>query len=267
MMYKYSMDILDLVSRIQKTKKYARVYGPLLGRACVEESAKYKKDKDIIKAVKNRLHMTYGAFAGDPGAARELISGGGDIVELSEKLLRLNTSSRERAGFVREFYGFIFGVVPAGDIRSVLDAGCGFNPFALPFMAGADIKEYHALDMDTGLAEAINGYFGLLGLPRCAGCIDIVAETPPQKCDIAFLFKLIPTIEACKKGRGAEIMEGIDAKYIAVSFPARTLCGKNIGMAENYAGFFERDMDRGKFTIAGKKLFENELVYVLKRER
>ena len=277
-------DISDLAAQIKKTKKYRRIYTPLLERVCAEESAKYAKSKpkDKIKAVKSRLHAVYGAFCGENcvKSAETLvfnaknktdINNMTEMIELSGKLMGLSVSTSERLGFIREFYGFIFNFIPARDIKSVLDAGCGFNPFALPFMSEAapdlNISAYHALDIDEGLAAVINDYFSLLGLPKYAGCIDIIAETPPQKTDAAFLFKIIPTVETCKKGRGFGIINNINAKYIILSFPTKTLCGKTKNMAENYADFFEKNINRDKFKIIAKSVFKNELVYIISRNK
>ena len=252
---------INIITEIKKSKKYSSVYQPLLERVCAEESVKYKKDKEKIKAVKNRLHEIYGAFI-----TENSVKSTEYLINEPENILKLNISSNERLSFIIKFYKFIFDMI-GEEINIILDIGCGFNPFSLPFMLEAKpelkIKSYYALDIDLNLAEIINKYFVLRGLPEYAGCIDLIAETPPQKSDIAFLFKIIPTIETCKKGRGFEIINNLDAKYIAVSFPTKTLCGKNKGMADNYAAFFEKSLDCDKFKIIGKNYFENELVYVI----
>jgi len=240
-----------------------------LDRVCAEESAKYKKDRDRAKAVKTKLHQAYGAYYSEKnmGSAKSLIEGGGDLPELSRQLARLSVSSSERAKFADEFYKFIFGAIPTEKITAILDIGCGFNPFFLPCMAAAspkaDIREYHAVDIGVSLISLVNEYFALAGLPGRARCMDVISEIPPEAADLAFLFKIMPTLEACKKGRGFEIMDGLGSKYIAVSFPTRTIGGKNINMAANYADFFEKNINREKFSMLGKNLFQNELVYVL----
>jgi len=256
---------------INKSKKYSSVYQPLLKRVYEEESVKYKKDKEIIKAVKNRLHTVYGAFFHENSVktAEDLINSNDDISVISiisEKLLSLNTSSRERLPFIRDLYKFIFEVI--GDYSNILDIGCGFNPFSLPYILEfcKNIKSYYAYDIDVNLAELINKYFDLFKLPQYAGCIDIITEipSPSEIVDVAFLFKIIPTTETCKKGRGFEIINNINVKYLVVSFPTKTLCGKNNkGMEQNYANFFEGNLDYDKFKIIGKEAFLNELVYVL----
>ena len=260
---------MDFISEIKNSKKYSSVCQPLLERICKEESLKYKKDKEILKAVKNRLHIIYGAFFNENSikTAESIINSGDNIPAISEKLMKLNTSSNERVEFISELYKFIFDMIPDENINTILDIGCGFNPFSLPYLFDIapqlNIKSYYAFDIDVNLAEIINQYFDLLELPRYAGCIDLISETPSQIADVVFLFKIIPTIENCKKGRGFEIINSLNAKYIIVSFPTKTLCGKNKGMAENYADFFEKNLDYDKFIIMGKNIFKNELVYVL----
>jgi len=251
-------------SEIIKSKKYSSVYRPFLERICKEESIKYKKDKDIIKAVKNRLHTVYGAFLNENSVkiAEDLI----DNIENTEKILNLNTSLRERLPFIKDLYKFIFDTIPDKNIISILDIGCGFNPFSLPFFPKLNIKSYYAYDIDIALAKLINKYFDMLKLPQYAGCIDIISETPTIKADLAFLFKIIPTVENCKKGRGFEILHSLNVKYIAVSFPTKTLCGKNKGMSKNYSELFEKNLDYDKLIIIGKEFFPNELVYVLSQK-
>ncbi|MCL1794351.1 MAG: hypothetical protein FWG34_10825 [Oscillospiraceae bacterium] len=247
------------------------VYPPFLERICAEESEKYKKDRDKAKAVKTKLHQAYGAYYSEKNikAAEVLIKSGVEFSALSEQLAKLSVSSRERSGFAPEFYKFIFESVPSEKIASILDLGCGFNPFFLPQMTAAspkiDIKAYHAFDIGTSLVSLVNQYFALAGLPECARCMDAISEIPKQAADMAFLFKIVPTLENRKKGRGFEIMENLGFRYAAVSFPTRTLGGKNINMAGNYADFFEKSLDREKFALLGKNLFSNELVYVLGR--
>ena len=267
------MNTVELIAEINKSKKYSSVYLPFLERICKEESVKYKKDKEIIKAVKNRLHTVYGAFLNDNSvklAEAFIEENNTDILSLSEKLLNLNTSSRERFEFIKDLYKFIFETVKSENISSILDIGCGFNPFSLPFMlksiGGLNIKEYHAIDIDVCFAEIINKYFALLKLPQYAGCVDIISEIPTQSADIAFLFKVIPTVENCKKNRGFEIINNLNTKYIVVSFPTKTLCGKNIGMSKNYADMFEKNINFDIFSIIGKATFPNELVYILKKK-
>ena len=300
------MNLDELTGEIKTTKKYSSLYPPLINRICSEEFSKHKKDKEKIKAVKNRLHMIYGAFfyKNKNNLDSLNLSDSSDLSNISNinetEILNLNVSAKERLPSIDEFYKFIFDSINANEnefgesqnknkINSILDIACGFNPFSLPFMQRAcplllpNLKYYCALDIDLQLAEILNKYFSLKGLPELAGCTDIISDfpnlpnfpdfpvfpananpvNPGQKTDVAFLFKIIPTIENCKKGRAFELMEQIRAKYIIATFPVKTLCGKDKGMAENYAVSFERNINNNKFVTLAKNIIGNELIYVL----
>ena len=245
-------------------------------RICAEQSQRYKKDRDKIKAAKRRLHQAYGAFYSnsDIKAANALLESGKEPKQLLGQLHSLGASLGERAGFVAEFYEFIFGAIPCEKlekIETIMDLGCGLNPFALPFIAGTDknvqIKAYYAYDIGVNLVSLANRYFALSGLPEYAECMDIVAEMPKQAVDLAFMFKIFPILENCKKGRGFEILENLNFRYAAVSFPTKTLGGKNINMEKNYAAFFEGGLRPDIFDLVGKKTFANELVYVIGKKQ
>ena len=251
------MPVNDIYSQVILSRKYAHLYAPLIMRVCREEYAKHKKDKDRVKAVKNKLHMIYGAFVGDDWHRRaEALINSGAFAEV----MRLHASTSERLGAVGEFYGFIFDTVGAAE--SILDIACGFNPFALEYMPG--IKKYYALDIDCRAAGLINLYFRALNLPELAGCIDIIAETPQDCADVAFMFKLMPVIEAQAAGRAFGLLREINAAHIVVTYPVKSLGGREKGMRANYARAFEAGLGDG-FKIAAQAIIGSELVYVIEK--
>jgi len=248
------MSIEDLYSGVIASKKYAGLHAPLVMRICEEEYPKYRKDKDRLKAVKKKLHIIYGAFNASPSPINTT-----------------NISADERASVLDEFYGFIFGFGAAGQAKSILDIGCGFNPFSLPQMMRfcAGIERYYAYDIDCGAIGLINGYFDSIGLPRLAAAMDIVAETPQDCADVAFMFKLMPVLEIQRPGRGFELLRELNAGYIAVTYPVKSLCGsgkKSREMAANYAQSFEGGIGGG-FDILGKAIIGDELTYVIAHKK
>lgn len=245
------------------SKKYAFLYEPLIMRICREEYAKYKKDKDRIKAVKNKLHIIYGAFFGDEchKRANAIINSGNIDTAMVTEIMRLHASTNERLNSLDEFYGLISGTI--GQVESILDIGCGFNPFSLPYMQ-SDIKKYYALDIDYRTVKLLNLYFGLLNMPTLANSIDIITETPRDYADVAFIFKLMPVIEIQSAGRGFQLLKELNVKYIVVTYPVKSLCGKDKGMAVNYAKSFEQGID-GSFEIIGQGIVGSELVYIVRK--
>ena len=230
-------------------------------RICREEYVKYKKDKDKIKAVKNKLHIIYGAFFSDECHKKADAIINSDNIDTAE-IMRLHASTNERLSILDEFYSFIFDIT--GPAESILDIGCGFNPFSIPYMP-ADVKKYHAYDIDYRTVSLINNYFDLLNLPTLANNIDIIAETPCDTADAAFIFKLMPVIEAQSSGRAFRLLQEINAGYIIVTYPVKSLCGKNKGMSVNYAKSFEAGLAHN-FKIAGQKIIGNELIYIIKKQ-
>ena len=253
--------VRQIYNQIILSKKYAHLYAPLIMRICREEYAKYKKDKDRIKSVKNKLHIIYGAFFSDEchKKAEAVIKLNNE--NMSAEIMRFHVSTNERLNILDEFYNFIFDIT--GQTESIIDIGCGFNPFALPYMR-TNIKKYYAYDIDCRTVKLINNYFDLLGLPNLADCIDIIAETPRDTADVAFIFKLMPVIEAQSPGRAFKILEEIGAGHIVVTYPVKSLCGKNKGMSINYARAFEAGTD-ADFKIIAQKIIGTELIYIIKK--
>ena len=70
-------------------------------------------------------------------------------------------------------------------------------------------------------------------------------------------------LTAQKGGAALEVLNAVDAKWIAVSFPTRTLSGRNVGMAAHYAAWMETHLPPGR-AVADAFEAQNELFYVLK---
>jgi len=239
-----------MIEEILSSKKYAYLHRGLVERVCEEVSFKYGSDKERLKAVKNILHSMFGAYfpAGNYKKAVKLL-------DSPDELLQLHASTKERFSTLGEFYDFIFGVT--GKVDSVLDIGCGLNPFTLGYFPQVP-KEYHALDIDSRIAELNNSYFRRLGLPELAGCWDIVSGSPKITVDVAFLFKLLPLIPP---ERRAAVLDEIDARFIVVTYPTKSLGGREKGMKSFYSVAFE---EIAGSRIIARKGIGNELVFVVK---
>jgi len=270
--------IENICEEIFLSKKYVNLYKPLILRVCGEEYKKYPNNKEKIKGVKNVLHAMYGAYFNSDNYKK--IDNFLNILvlekqkekdikkidqEISEKILCLHTSTKERMWYVSEFYNFIFENI--GPIKSVLDIGCGLNPFTLPYIPNnGEILEYHALDIDNRIADLNNRYFISRGMPALAGCSDVAVEMPGISADVVFLFKLLPLIERQAKGRSLQLLKKIDAQYMIVTYPTKSLSGKKKGMRTFYADAFEAMIesiaDRDLF-ISAKGEVGDELIYVV----
>jgi len=237
------------------------LYPPLVTRIYNEEN---KNEKNT----KTRLHQMFGAYVqGNAHKKAALLldelAAGADMLDGSKKILSLHASTAERLPQMRLFCDFI--THHTGAIGSIIDLGCGFSPFALPYWR-QNIHVYHAYDIDTRTTGLLNRFFTINNLPPTASCADIITETPAHKTDLALLCKLIPVLEAQVPGRGFELARNMDTRFLAITYPLKSLGGRNKGMGKNYAAQFSQAYEAGQlgcFTLVQTAEIGSELVFLL----
>ncbi|MCL2387857.1 MAG: hypothetical protein FWC89_09970 [Defluviitaleaceae bacterium] len=184
-----------------------------------------------------------------------------------ETILNLHASTKERLPYLAELYQFIAN--HTGEAKTIADLGCGFNPFAIPLMPKEltrNLEAYHAYDIDLRTKELLNRFFALRNLPPTAECADLATETPSPAVDIAFLFKLLPVLEAQSAGRGFTLANSINARFLVITYPLKSLGGREKGMAKNYSAAFETAISNGllnNFKPITSERIGSELVYIL----
>jgi len=272
------------------TKKYTGVYPPLIERFFEEENQKTrntdrkqddktndkakiklkpnhtdkKNNADIAKVVKTKLHQAYGAYTQDNAhkKAAKLLDTLEDATT-TKALLSLHASTKERLPHYQEFYEFI--LKHTGKLESILDIGCGYNPFSLPLIP-TNIKTYYAYDIDTRVADLLNRFFTHQGLPPLARCEDLAVHIPKETADIALMCKLLPVLEAQTPGSGYKLARGLNVKYLLITYPLKSLGGREKGMIRNYTAAFESalaDGQLGRFSLIAKQQIGAEMLYLL----
>jgi 16S rRNA (guanine(1405)-N(7))-methyltransferase len=182
--------------------------------------------------------------------------------EISLKIQGFHTSSKERVSFIASLYSTIFSIT--GIPNSILDIACGYNPFAIPFMSLNNSPKYYAQDIDNYEIELINVFFEKIGIQPNAKCTDIMIDIPEIETDIAFLFKTLPVLEQQEKKYSSLLLNKLKSKYIVVSFPTKTLCGKRIGMSTHYEEFINNISTELNYKYQ-KLTFVNEDFYIIKK--
>ncbi|MCL2197931.1 MAG: hypothetical protein FWB80_03310 [Defluviitaleaceae bacterium] len=256
--------------------KYDMLYPPLVERVFAENANK----RDPIKAAKTQMHQMYGAYL--QGKTHKKASELLDLLganafgqknkcdttsgaSASSHIMELHASTKERLPFVKQFYGFI--AKHTASVEMVLDLGCGFNPFALLHMMFLP-KAYHAYDIDLRTKDLLNQFFKISGLPQTAKCADLAVETPTESVDLALMLKLVPVLEAQKLGRGYELANALNTRFLVISYPLKSLGRREKGMGKNYAASFRYACESGSlnnFSILESEKIGNELVYILLR--
>jgi hypothetical protein len=258
-----------VLESVLKSKKYKNLHIPLIERIIAEESGK-GLNRNTVKAVKNKLHQIYGCYANETGGAD--CGRSGDLISYAENLLKRHSSTRERFPFIPEFYDFIFSNI--GTPETILDLGCGYNPFSLPLINREyikGIKKYTAVDIDEPAIEMINRFFTALGLPDAAYCADIAnGSYKNETADAVFMFKLIPVLNAQSKDLGYKILGEIKAETVTVTFPTQTLCGKKHGLKNNFEANYSKQFENAlkthniKLSVINKTTIGSELIYILR---
>ncbi|MGQ9683531.1 MAG: 16S rRNA methyltransferase [Anaerolineae bacterium] len=261
--------LAQLVEIVLASPKYAAIEPDLVYRLGAEELGKRRNLKAAVKATKDRLHQVAGAYLERrPDYLRWLQrlrsaaeEGGLEALKpVCCELLAQHTSSRERLPYLQEFYAQTLGGLPP--LNSVLDLACGLNPLAIPWMPLAPRATYRACDIYTDLVAFLSQALPLLGVAGDAYPCDVVAAPPRQPVDVALLLKTLPCLERLERGAGQRLLDALQARYILVSFPARSLGGRQKGMPENYEGYLQAAL-AGRGWQVVRHAFANELAFVI----
>ena len=253
----------ELAEYIKSSSKYAHISQETVKRICLEYLPRYKSRKDVIKAVKTQLHIIHGAFFPDKchNKALEWIRDSRlNDRELSMKLMELHPSTKERLPSIQAFYSLLSPYIK--EAKTVLDIGCGFHPLAFPFMdLPADVL-YRAGDIDHGTVTVVQEFLQRLQVTCDVRILDAAQSMPEGGADVAFLFKLVPVLEQQGKGQAYRLLKSLRAKVIVVTFPIRSLSGREKDMEQFYSGQFEQNLP-AELTILKKETVGSELVYIV----
>ncbi|MCA0388833.1 MAG: hypothetical protein LCH52_10095 [Bacteroidetes bacterium] len=253
-----------IYSSIRKSGKYSNVYEGTVRKIIDMMITRYGKEKEIEKNVKKKLHQIYGAYQ-LLVMNYELLVGDGGMLDV-EKILSGHVSTAERAGFYEEFYSRIFGVLGSDRKFKIYDAACGYNPFSAGYFMSW-VEEYHCSDIDVVLNDNLNRFFRDAGLVNFSSSNKdlTVDQINFADYDVVFLFKTLSCIERQEKGSAALILKNaLAAKNVVVSFPSKSIGGREKGMAENYAVFLD-GLIEGLELIKIDLTFPNETVYILSK--
>jgi 16S rRNA (guanine(1405)-N(7))-methyltransferase len=248
-------------------KKYRAIAPELVQAIATSELAKGRSLKETVKATKNQLHQSAAAYQvgsmdyeGWIRTLRQAYAADGADGRHAQlqAIMAHHASTRERLPILQEFYSEIFSHLPA--IRSLLDLACGLNPLAYPWMALASGVTYNACDIYHDQIDFLNHFFEIAGINGKAEVRDLVRNCPTDAVDLALVLKTIPCLEQIDRQAGARLLDTLNARYLLVSFPVRSLGGRDKGMAATYDAHFQalvagRGWRVTRFEFAGELAF------------
>ena len=244
---------LALFEKLSSNKKYSDVCPDAVCRVISECEGRYRKPKDLEKAVRERLHGVTSAFNDLGPSAAQAASCISDDESLAD-MLRRHASTRERLPLsaMDALYARIFKTT--GRPESVLDLACGLNPLYLIHRFGCRVV---GVDISKSCVDLIPE--GIWGDLLCENAI------PREPFHIALLFKILPLLERQRAGAAMDVMRAVNAKYLVASFPTRTMGGRNVGMEAHYSEWMEAHLPENR-AVAARFTTENELFYILEED-
>jgi 16S rRNA (guanine(1405)-N(7))-methyltransferase len=159
-----------------------------------------------------------------------------------------------------DFYADILAGLPP--INSVMDIACGLNPLARDWMPLADNATYLAYDIYADMMQFLGDYFALAGILGKAEVRDVVDAPPTEPVDLALLLKTLPVLTQIDKTAVPRLLDSLQAKYLLISFPAKSLGGRSKGMVQNYEALFEGWIEGHGWDVERFE-FENELAFLV----
>jgi len=263
----------ELVKKIAASKKYKGVYLKTIARI-VEDCARKYQEKQIEKKAKNLLHQVWGAYFSTPLNFKKLfekfeqttkIVGGPTSHNLKKAvlpLLQIQSSIEERIPILDDFYKEIFKIT--GKPKTIVDLGSGLNPLTFLWMDLAKDAQYFAFDIDKNQAEFLKSVFKNLNINQVKINLgDILIDEFPET-DIAFFLKVLPPLERQLKGSSLKALQKQNSKFLVVSFPTKSISGKQKGMVDFYTKWFQ-DLIKDQQWKTEKILFKSELVFIIAR--
>lgn len=254
----------EIVVKITASKKYKAVYDKTLARIVASCSEKYP-EKQITKKAKNALHQIWGAYFDPRPDFKKLLESvdkTGNPKQAGLPLLKLQSSTKERIPILDIFYKKIFAVT--GLPKTIIDVGSGLNPLTFFWMNLSGNVRYHAFDIDKDQASFLKSFFDAFKTEQVKISLgDALVDEFPES-DIAFFLKIVPLLERQEKGSSLEILKRQNSKFLVVSFPVKSISGKQKGMIDFYSKQFQ-DLIKDQPWKTEKLLFESELVFIIKK--
>lgn len=268
---KVILNVEDVILQAASSPAYSDIHPDVIRRVCEAEGRKGLKSRELVKAIRNRLHQIGGAYlpgdvdpaafaAGLASMPRELSSP--EIQAFCRSKMENHASTRERLPYIDHFFADVMAGLPP--ITSVIDLACGLTPLAIPWMPLAPNAEYTALDMYGRLAQSLQIFFDHTGIKGNAEAADIVSVPFDKQYDLALILKTLPCLEQQGKGLAAALVDRVSAKTLVISYPLRTLGGSRKGLGATYEADFNRLAESRDWQIARFE-FPNELVFRVTR--
>lgn len=259
------------IAKVQESPKYAQLDTTLVKQIASEELRNQKDEKTALKTTRTRLHRLAGAFITTKLDYAKWLNNFQDLPtenqeaqkEAAKQMMKLHASTQERLPFLESFYQQALASI--APVHSVLDLACGLNPLAIPWMPLADDAVYYACDVVQPMLSFIESYFEIIRQNGKAFSANLLTEIPSQKVELAIMLKLLPILDQVDLNASKRLLESVQANHFLISYPSKSLGGREKGMKQTYAQHFARLIEGETFSSIQHFEFPNETVYLLSK--
>jgi len=266
---KNSLSHQEILTLVMKNPKYREIIPSLVERIIKDETIKYKNSAEIVKSTRSILHQIGGAYLNskiDYSKWFEQLNlftpdiNDTNVQIILKKMMQLHASSKERLPILDTFYKTIFAELPP--ISSILDLACGLNPLSIPWMSLSDDFSYVACDIYKDMIEFHNSFFELFHINgRAYGCDLTTLDSLPQ-VQMTFILKTLPCLEQLNKQISFSLLQSIQSDFVLVSFPVKSLSGREKGMHDTYSQHFTEVIKESTWKFRSYE-FSSELAFLL----
>lgn len=260
-----------LINEVLSSAKYRDVNPTLVHMIGEQELRNRRNHKEAVKATKNKLHQTVGAYwqgrQDYDDWLKRLAEAEGDPARLRtacQSIMQHHASTRERLPLLADFYPTILADLPP--IHTILDLACGLNPLTMPWLPLAETITYHACDVSQEQIAFLQQALPLLGVTGQATLCNLLEEVPPYQADVVFLLKTLPCLEQVDPTIGQRLLAQIDAPVFIISFPGQSLGGRHKGMTSTYPVHLQQLLQASAWQVTTFP-FATELVFRLTKMR
>jgi 16S rRNA (guanine(1405)-N(7))-methyltransferase len=248
--------------------KFADLAPATIADVVQREYTRHGPGRPAFDAARKRLHRIRADYLGPLPAEAQLARleaavGAGDDAAAEATCLDLldgHDSTRERLDVLAAFYRELWRI--AGRPDSVQDLACAVHPFAWRWMGLPAQTRYLAYDNVRGFARAAERYLRAEGVAVAASWQDILVAPPSERADLAFFFKMYHCLEARRRGAGAELLQAVPARRVAVTLPTRNLGGRSRDIAGQHTPAIRETALAHRWSVT-EAAFPNELLLVV----
>ena len=254
----------QIVERILASAKYRWLCPASVARTVDWARQRGSRPAEVERRARRKLHQIHSAYLHQRDAAkasrlvaRLLQAEDAGRQAICGDIAALHASTRERMAIVDGFYEHVLADAPPG--ATVLDIGCGFNAFCLPWIRRISDVRYVGWEIDRRMVELISDASLSLGGGVQAHLRDAMLDPPQERFDMIWLLKMLPCLMQQDPDGLRALWERLPAGRLVVSFPLRSLGGRNKGMLRNYSRMMEDlllDRDRlRRIELPGELLY------------